>query len=211
MKKLVLKTVAITMASIIALLLFTCGIFAIFFPSVIAKTADNLGWGNTAVKYYEKQYDKTEDIEDLYTLCFASFNNGDYERAKFYFATLNSSQPQFNVLCEIKDLERESVIKTKEICIGALIRSFYEVDGYAVAVTKSCNYVVSNAYTEYSPFLFLLESYGEDLTTSELNLMKDKIRALINGQEGAGLSSEETAFAQKDITEINRLLELLTE
>ena len=64
MKKLVLKTVCITLAGILALGVILFGIFALISPKTIANVADKMGNYSVSVFYYEKAY---ETITQSYT------------------------------------------------------------------------------------------------------------------------------------------------
>lgn len=77
MKKLVIKTVGITLAFIVVFLAITYGVFALFFPKNTAYFYDGLGYDKIAVKYMVKAYDKSGDIKDLKTLCDYTIKTDD--------------------------------------------------------------------------------------------------------------------------------------
>lgn len=77
MKKLVIKTVGITLAFIVVFLAITYGVFALFFPKNTAYFYDGLGYDKIAVKYMMKAYDKSGDIKDLKTLCDYTVKTND--------------------------------------------------------------------------------------------------------------------------------------
>ncbi len=63
MRKLVLKTVFITLAVIIAIAGILFGAFAIFSPKIIGEKADKVASYKVACWAYAKQYDKDKDKE----------------------------------------------------------------------------------------------------------------------------------------------------
>ncbi len=77
MKKLVIKTVGITLAFIVVFLAMTYGVFALFFPKNTAYFYDGLGYDKIAVEYMLKAYDKSGDIKDLKTLCDYTIKTDD--------------------------------------------------------------------------------------------------------------------------------------
>ena len=205
MKKLILKTTAITLASIILVTSITFGIFVLFFPASLAKMFKSLGGESVAIYYYEKQYEKTDDINDLYTLCIESFNNKDYERAELYFTILIQKEG-FNRICVIKDAERNnSVISTKEICHGALARATYETKGLDRALSVSRALINAYGYSEYSPYLFLLENYGKKFIKVQL----EDIERFIQQSLEEITDSAQKVFAEQDLAKVEQLLNAL--
>lgn len=77
MKKLILKTIGITVAFIFAFLLIAYGVFALFLPSKTAKFYDGLGSYKTAVRYMERAYEKSGDIKDLDEACLYALKTDD--------------------------------------------------------------------------------------------------------------------------------------
>ncbi len=206
MKKLVLKTTIITLVSIALCLLIAFSVLAIGFPSVIAKGADKIGAKKTAVRFYERQYEKTDKIDDLYVLCFSAFNAQDYKTAEEYFTALNDKEG-FESFCQDRDEERNSNILSLDVCNGALVRATFETEGLQTALELSVSLVAKWGYAEYSPFLFLLESYGKKLNATQLAQIKTNINAIISGEiNGISLSIEQKAFALYDVAQVDMLL-----
>ncbi len=206
MKKLVLKTTIITLVSILLCLLIAFGVLAIGFPSIVANGADKIGAKKTAVYFYERQYEKTDKIDDLYVLCFSAFNAQDYKTAEEYFTTLNNKEG-FESFCQDRDEERNSNILSLDVCNGALVRSTFETQGLEQALEQATLLVAKWGYAEYSPFLFLLESYGRKLNTSQLTQVKTQINAIVDGEvNGISLSLEQKEFALYDVAQVDMLL-----
>lgn len=77
MKKLILKTIAITIGAVFLFVLIVYGVFALFFPTKTAKFYDGLGAYKTAARYMEKAYKKTGDIKDLDETCLYALKTDD--------------------------------------------------------------------------------------------------------------------------------------
>ncbi len=77
MKKLVLKTIGVTVAAILAVVLIIYGIMALGFPKDLASFYDGLGNDKLAVSYMAKAYRRTGDIKDLDKTCVYAIKTGD--------------------------------------------------------------------------------------------------------------------------------------
>jgi hypothetical protein len=88
LKKLVIKTVLITVASLIGVMVITFGAMAIFAPRSVAGFFDGVGSYSASVFFYEKEYKKTDDIEDLVVIIGKACANDDNERAEKYVKEL---------------------------------------------------------------------------------------------------------------------------
>ena len=84
MKNLVIKTVVITLAAIVSLMAITFGALTVFTPKTLGGVFDGAGNYSAAVFFYDLQYEKTGDIEDLAVLIDESYGFGDKENAKKY-------------------------------------------------------------------------------------------------------------------------------
>ena len=154
MKKLVLKTALITLCSIIALLGILYGVFALFFPKTLAKTFEALGSDNAAIHYYEKQYEKTEDLQDLITLCAKLDVYEDTERAEKYL-TILVAKPGFYSTCLDSDVSGQ--ISNEEYFEGKWVVATYLKDGINKAIENSIFSIRKGnyRYSEYNPFYIL--------------------------------------------------------
>ena len=88
MKNLVIKTVVITLAAIVSLMAITFGALTVFTPKTLGGVFDGAGNYSAAVFFYDLQYEKTGNIEDLAVLIDESYGFGDKENAKKYVALM---------------------------------------------------------------------------------------------------------------------------
>mgnify|MGYP003291924681 CR=1 FL=1 len=88
MKKLIIKTIIITIVSIIAATLLAYCTLALLMPGRLAKAYDNLGFEKSAVKLMARKYDRSEDLSDLITLCTYAEKTGDNRLIAQHFAKL---------------------------------------------------------------------------------------------------------------------------
>jgi hypothetical protein len=66
--KVILKTARNTLLGIVVLMIMVIGSLTIFSPVSLAKLTSSLGLDNISIYYYQLNFNKTEDINDLYIL-----------------------------------------------------------------------------------------------------------------------------------------------
>lgn len=197
MKKLVLKTVAITVAAIILLGAAVYLMFALAFPKTLASAWKNIGNYSLAAKYYEKQYDKSEDIEDLAVLCIYLDVKADSVRAAKYLKILTENE-KFSESFPVDGKNGGFGFTDYEYYFGKYaLAEFYanKIDA-AIAV---CTKAVSAGYTDHNAFNVLL-SDAENLTKTD----GEKIAAAITEIKG-GLTGKAEEYANRDIGFANDL------
>ncbi len=113
MKKLVLKTVLITLASIIGAALITFGAMSIFAPGTVAGFFDDLGNYSASVFFYEKEYIKSGDIDDLVVLIDKAYAENDGARTEEYLSELIGHK-DFSDYCATKDAENSGGLSTED-------------------------------------------------------------------------------------------------
>ena len=192
MKNLVLKTVAITLAVIIAVAAALYFSVALFSPKTLAKIWDSAGNYSVAVKYYEKQYEKSGDISDLAILCAKLDAKNDSARAVKYFAQFTANS-EFSAFCERQDTGNEFKMTSYEYYYGTYTVAEYYENGlsFAIIVAKKA---VSKGYTKHNAFYVLL-SEAETLTKADGEKIADEITGLKDD-----LSDAEKEIAEHDIT-----------
>lgn len=77
MKKIVLKTAIITLASVIALLALAFGIASLAFPGNMSVICEDMGNYKLAASYAERQYDYSGSTDDLYRCARLYIRIGD--------------------------------------------------------------------------------------------------------------------------------------
>lgn len=208
MKKLVLKTALITLASIIAILGILYGVFALFFPKTLAKTYESMGYDQTAIKYYEKQYEKTQDVQDLITLCVRLDVYSDTSRAEKYLSIL-VAKPNFYSTCLDNDVnvQTSNQISSEEYFEGKWVVATYLKNGVEKAIENAIYSVRKGnyRYTEYNAFFMLYSDNSINWTESEqkyagLSDMHGAIHSLCdNGNGESELNEIEIQIATRDL------------
>ena len=190
MKKIVIKTVAITLAAIIALFAAVYIILALFAPKTLAAAWEGTGNYSISVRYYEKQYDKTGDLTDLADLCAKINVKTDSARAVKYLVLL-TGDAKFAGFCEdsAKTLYKMTAY---EYYYGALTVATYYDSGLNPAITVAKK-AVGAGYTANNAFYILLTD-ADTLTKAD----GEAIATEINGFKG-GLSDAEKLIADNDI------------
>lgn len=190
MKNLVLKTVFITLAAVIAFICALYFAFALFAPKTLARFWENAGNYSVSVKYYEKQYKNSGDIADLAELCAKLDVKNDSKRAVEYLAVFTDSE-NFNSFCENEDKGGGYKFTSYEYYYGIFaVANFYE-NGLTAAI-DTAKKAVGREYTEHNAFYVLL---------SEVSLTKadgEKLAAEISAIKDT-LSDAEKDFAERDI------------
>ena len=195
MKKIVIKTTAITLAILVVLVALVYGALALFAPLTLAKLYDGAGNYKLATVYYERQYEKTGDTADLYTLCLKLDEYSDGERAVTYLELLtDDDSASFNDFCASVDGENfTGRISTKEYLYGKLVKAVCVSKGVTYAV-ELADELTSAEYTDYNPFYVLIIDRVINLDTTELSFVKTTIEAKLSYLSGTALTN-----AQNDL------------
>ena len=91
MKKVIIKTALITLASIIAFCLLLGGVFLVFMPNKVADFYQSVGEVEKTLEYREKAFDNRKDGESLKRLLVACVNAKNDEKLITYFALYTQS------------------------------------------------------------------------------------------------------------------------
>ena len=117
MKNLVVKTAIITLASIVSIMAVTFGALCAFMPKTVAGFFENLGSKTASVFFYQKQYQKTNKIDDLIVVIDYAYLMEDFVLQEKSLKEL-INHDDFNDYCQQKDAENQSEISTKEYYKG---------------------------------------------------------------------------------------------
>ena len=170
MSKLILKTTAITLASIIGVCSIVIGILMLCAPRSIANVLDGLGGYSASVYFYEKQYNKTEDIKDLSVLVLKLDGQKDPVLLEQYLE-LMIEREDFSTFCSEQDATSNSKITTKEYYYGDYAVILIKNGKFNEAVNLSSSFVSASGYTEYNPYSVIISQVGETLTKENLNAL----------------------------------------
>ncbi len=197
MKKLILKTALITLASVIGLSAVIYGVFALCFPLSLANLFENMGMDGVAVAYYRLNYEKTGDIVDLGDVCVKIEISDNAKKAERYILELVEHK-DFNSYCTEKDSEK-SPIKSRDFFYGKLVIASKKNSGIEKAIERAKN-CVSEDYTEFNPFRLMI-SEENLLDREDLLLVKEELNSLKKT-----LSLTEQLILEEDLELINQLL-----
>jgi len=92
LKKLIIKTSLITLAVTLCALMITFGALALFAPKTVAGIFDGVGGYSASVFFYEKQYNKSGEIDDLAVLVDKIDEDKEPLKAEKYIETLISRE-----------------------------------------------------------------------------------------------------------------------
>ena len=192
LKKLVIKTALITLASLIGAMTIAFGATAICAPGFTAGFFDGVGNYSAAVFFYEKQYQKTSDVDDLVVLV----DNIDYRW------DLNSAEKYLNLLLAHVDFDdfcaqNQNGFSQKEYYYGNYALVLAKKGKFSVALSVSTIYVNECGYTKYNPYRVLILDYN-GATTEQLNQILDKLTALT----GSISDTTQQGYLNEDISNL---------
>ena len=184
-KKIVLKTIAITLAGILLCAGILYGALALFSPITLATFFDDMGMYSASIRYYEKNFEKTNTFGDLDKLVIEIDLDKDSDIAEKYLKLLVESE-QFDKFCELKDQLSPSQISAKEYYLGEYVYALCKNDKFEDAVEIASNYVTESGYTKDNPIRIMVFNAQELLGEQQIYALKQKIyeiRARLDGEE----------------------------
>ena len=204
MKKLVIKTVIITVIAILAVCIAVMSAFWIFKPRVIAKMFDDLGSYKASQYFYEMQYNKTGEISDLLELIDNAYEKQDSMGLRTYLGKLISDN-DFNAYCNSQNSGiAPNSIKAEEYYAGWYAEILYETGDINLAIAFAKTYVLNNdgsvnmGYTQFNPFRTLANKNLE-LTEPQKQALKNAILDL-----QASITDEfELGYISEDLNKLN--------
>ncbi len=137
MKKLVVSTVFLSLAFLLSSMLCAFGLATIFVPGRVGFIFDGVGAYSASVFFYEKQYEKTNDVNDLYVVVKKVDVEEDSVRAERLLDEI-INHDDFRKLCETVDAENsQSSITTRDYCYSSYCFALIENDKVDMAQTYS--------------------------------------------------------------------------
>lgn len=164
MKRLVIKTSLITLASFIGALVITFSALCLFAPATLAGFFDDVGSYSASVFFYEKQCDMSGDIKDLEKLFVKVNENKDYANIEKFAKKI----------IEHKDFKNYS-IEDKEYYYGYYALSLAKNGKFDNAIDSGKAFVEKYTYTEFNPLRVLITDYIKEDMVEE----KEKLRTAI--------------------------------
>ena len=200
MTKLILRTIAVTLASVLVALAVAFGAATLFAPKMIAGIFDGVGNYSATVFFYEKQYQKTGSLDDLAVVINKLDKVSDKEKTYDYIKVMVSSDG-FDDYCTASDTLENGLITTKEYFYSLYTESATLNEGFNKGVEIACAYVDANGYTEFNPIRMLISDFADIATYDQLDGLKNQIESRLSS-----FSATQTALANYDINDINQLL-----
>jgi len=207
LKKLIIKTALITLIAIIGVASVVLGCLMIFAPKTSAKMFDGLGMERVAFSFYEKQYEKSQELTDLAILIDKI--NAEDEPTKTEKLCLEFIENEgFEDFVKLKGKKNfGSETKAKEFYYGKLVVAEVTLGKLTDALDNAYDfYRLCGGYTEGNPYRMILYEKGEDLTEAELNKLKTQIRIRKN-EDNETRVNQDVAEIEKIIEEKKTLLE----
>lgn len=171
MKKLVIKTASITLASIILFVGVLFGALAIFTPKTLGKFFDGMGGEDTAIFFYEKQYNKKQRNEDLFVLV-DKLNAYDDEEKTYKYSKILIENVEFSSLSDA------------EFYYGKFAVSAVECGKIEDGLKKSVQFIKDNGYTTHNPLRTIIFD-------SELDFNLNDVLTLISAHDALSVCVKE--------------------
>ena len=194
LKKLVLKTIAITLALTLCAMMIAFGVTSLFAPKFVAGVFDGVGNYSASVFFYEKQYEKTSDIKDLATLIDKIDRKKEPVKAENYLVLMTSHEG-FEEFCKGADGKQGKA--NKEYYFGNYALVLVDTGRFSKAVEVSKEFITENGYTENNPIRLLISECAETASVKELNELKTAITI-----KKYTLTSAQKKLAEYDIEDI---------
>ncbi len=206
MKKLVIKTVFITIIAILVTCFAVMSAFCVFKPKVIAKMFEDLGNYKASQYFYQMQYNKTEDINDLLILIDNTYENQNNGELLNYVGKLISHK-DFKAFCQNKNQSLGAdEMKTEEYYAGLYVElltiddSFNKAIGFARSYVVKANGAINLGYTKFNPFRVLINNRSS-LLTEQKQTLKQEIQNLLDCDE-IKANNLQLGYVQEDIDKL---------
>lgn len=196
LKKLIIKTAAITLAVIVAAAFAVYGALAAFSPKTLAEFYDKAGNAGLAREFYARNYDKTGDINDLYVVCVKADEKGDAARAAKYLGLITKRE-DFNEFCDKKDAGYTVKISTALFLQGKCVAAEYYYSGVDKAVEQAVSFN-KGGYAENNAFTLFISSCVKDFSATDRAAVKSALESV----KTALTDAEDVARAESDIAAV---------
>ena len=192
MKKLIIKTIVITLSSIISLVSVVFGALCVFTPTTIASVFEDMGFYKQSVFFYELKYEQTNDVNDLVVLVDKAYGNDDNNGLEEYLHKLIWHKNFYDYCVEKDQYSTNFDMPTKDYFVGYYATVLIENGKFETALNMSKSYTEKFTYTEFNPIRTIVkESFG--VLTAE---QKDQLKQTI-------LAFEENDFIKEDLNKFN--------
>ena len=186
MKKLIIKTCIITLIIILAVGFSFFWLVSIASPKIIADTAFKLNAKTTCINYSEKQYKKSESVDDLAILVERTAWANEYELTTKYAPILLSDANFSDYVLENKDDSYEKYIAS------LFVESLYKTGNKDKSIEVAFSYYSGESGSNTVRIIILTAKSDTETLTAVLK----KLKAIEN-------KTEETNYL---IEQINNLI-----
>lgn len=152
------------------------GALCLFAPATVAGFFDDVGNYSASVFFYEKEYERTGDINGIVLLIDKSYGQRDSMGEEKYLEKLLSHK-DFETFCK-KDGE-DKKLENVEYYYGYYTSVLIENQKLDSAVSVGKKYVEKYTYSQNNPFRILAKEYA-DGTDEQKDLIKNAILDLEN-------------------------------
>ena len=158
MKKLILKTALITLASVLGAIILLVTALSLFAPKTMSNYFYGMGNEKLSVWYMEKAYNKSGDIADLESLIFKANECADHSRVVKYSAIFVNRE-DFKEFAE--NNETGVGMTYLELVYGNYALSLYYTGASVGEIFAVADQTVNENYTEYNAYSSLVYGYSE--------------------------------------------------
>ena len=185
MKRLVIKTTLITLASIIGALIIAVGALCLFAPKTMANFFEDVGNYSASVFFYEKNYEKTGSISDLDELLLKVYVESDYELTEKYSKEM------------IEHVQFESLsVANKEYYYGCYVIALANNGKFDQAINVGKDFVQDYGYTVFNPLRILITDYLQDDMTENKQSLRQAVLSTTN------VSAEQEVYKTQDLIQL---------
>lgn len=128
-RKTVFKYSGLTAAALLLLMAISFTFVSIFFPKLVADFAYDLSLKNLALYYYEKNYERSNDINDLYGVITLSITLSEHENVIKYYEMLEKNERYDEFITFVnqsnKQLNVNLILKSKLINENNSLKNAY--------------------------------------------------------------------------------------
>lgn len=201
MWKFALKVALLTLAAILAVLLFVYGFFAVFLPAPLAGFYENLGNYSGAVRLMKRAYDRSGKTEDLSRLAELLCFKEDNAELSAEYVTKYCEDEEFIEYCK-RNSQGESYY---DLMTSNSVKSLYAIGKTEDAIKKALDYLsfYSAPYPSGSSLRALMFSAVEKTDKQALTKVLEKL----NSFDLSLFSDSEKTLIENDKLNIKKIIE----
>ncbi len=198
MKKLICRTIGITLAAVLGFFALFSGIIILFCPSVYGRIFSNLGNYSASTWCYERQYKISSDTSDLAVLVLNLKEDDERIEKYSYLLITDGGYDEYVESGSLKHFTSE--LKAEEYFFSLSAVSKFDGGDFNTALSICDSFYSRLGYTEFSPLRTLIVKKISEFSQAEISSLEQKINS-IKGE----LSGEELEFAESDLLILNTL------